>query len=106
MNHYLIEVALNFKDATAEDIEPIFDVLADVVADITEDDYGYVDGDVGFSGSEARIEISFNLADDDDDRAYLRGMAAARTAIHTAGGPTPGWEKIITLSQQRELTSM
>lgn len=101
MNHYLVEVALLFDDPADGELADLFERIADAAADITGDDHGPLDGDVGCLGAEHRIEIAIGLSDTDDDRAFLRGMAAVRTIIHAAGGPTGGWEKIITMREQQ-----
>lgn len=102
MNSYSIEFVLPFDhDKAPESMEAVFDLLADAGADIAEDSHGYIDSDVGMDMGQRIIELTVMLDDDDDDRAVQRGMVAARTIIHAAGGPTHGWDK---LTVERELS--
>ncbi|WP_454162564.1 hypothetical protein [Gordonia iterans] len=94
MNHYLVEVEIGVDpEAGADRLEAVFDALADAVADLTADDYGPLDADVGMTVAEQTIQLAITLEDDDDERAAQRGLVAARSAVHAAGGPTGGWEK-------------
>ncbi|AKJ72129.1 hypothetical protein GMA1_32 [Gordonia phage GMA1] len=92
MATYNIGFALYFDGDS--DLEPVFDLLADAAADLSEDDHGYIDADVSGTLGERLLELTLSMEDSDEDRVVARGMAAGRTIIHAAGGPTPGWDKL------------
>lgn len=63
------------------------DALADALAEVPD-----VDGDVGANLDTGRVELCMTLPADNRVDALGKAVVAARTAIHTAGGQTPGWE--------------
>lgn len=90
-NHYLVEVDVVFADDTAADrVEESLDVLADLVADLADG----IDGDVSADVSRKTVTIHLSLDDDSDESAFARALGAARTVLHAAGAPTPGWDRI------------
>lgn len=95
MSGYTITLVLPFDASTdPASMERVFDALADAASDTTDDAHGYIDSDVGMTLADRTIELTVMLDDTDDDHAVQRGMVAARTIIHAAGGPTPGWDKL------------
>lgn len=90
-SHYLIECDIQLLDTTdREQVENILDELAEQVANLGDG----IDGDVSANMSTKTITIHLSLDDVSDESAFARGIAAARTALHGAGAPTPGWERI------------
>jgi hypothetical protein len=90
VNHYLIELDLDLaEDMPEEQMEALFDALADQVADLAG-----MDGDVSADLATRTVTIHLSIGGRDDEAAFALGLAAARTAVHAAGLPTPGWEKI------------
>lgn len=90
-SHYLVELDLVLADdAKSEQMETMLDALAEQVADLTDG----IDGDVSANLAEKTITIHLSLDDASDESAFVRAVAAARTALHAVGAPTPGWERI------------
>ncbi len=54
-----------------------------------------IDPDVGGSLAEGRMDITMTIEADTIPDAAYKSLAAVRTAIHAAGGVTPGWEHLI-----------
>ena len=87
----MIELDLVFsEDTTFETLDTLLDALAEATADIQDG----IDGDVSLNFALRTMTIHLSLDDESDEKAFARGLAAARTAVHASGGPTPGWEKI------------
>ena len=96
MAHYLIELDLGFGGDEVDEasLHRLFDEIADAAADLTDG----IDGDVSANTAKRTITIHLSLDDETDESAFSRGVAAAHTVVHAAGGPTPDWDKI-TLRQ-------
>lgn len=89
----LVEISIGPKapPPSHEDFEAFFDAIADAFYECE----GIFDQDV--SGNADTGDIVFSLAIDTDDpaEALQRALGAVRTAMHAAGGRTPGWEQRI-----------
>lgn len=96
MNTYLIQLEATTNPATIEHpnqilehIEAVFDALTELEGEqLTETD---------LSANLAEARIAFELTINATDAIDAFGIAATmiRTAIHTAGGSTPGWEHLV-----------
>lgn len=90
MNHYLIEVDIKIgRHIDRETLEEMFDQLAEAVVDLDG-----VDGDVSAVAAERSITMHLTIDGLVEEEAISRGVAAARTALHTAGWGTPGWDEL------------
>lgn len=53
-------------------------------------------GGVLFDNDRRHAALVIEIEGADHVDAMHRGLAAARTAIHAAGGATPGWERMVS----------
>lgn len=56
---------------------------------------GITDADMAIDYDEPRVMFSMYVQAEDDSSAIAQVGTAMRTAIHAAGGGTPGWEKML-----------
>jgi hypothetical protein len=94
MTSYYIEMTLETGGVAEQDrkgFEQHLDDVAEAFSDISD-----VDGDVGADLAAGRIELCMTLSADSRLDALTKAVTAARTAIHAAGGGTPGWENMLT----------
>ena len=106
MNWFHIEFRLEFEDFSDTDLETIFEDAADCLADMDG-----MDADASLNLATRTIEMSMSINAERAEDAVTRAFAAARTAVHVAGGSTPGWEKIISeqameMNLRTQLTSV
>jgi len=87
MTSYYTEFIFETGEPFGEDIEDIIDDLAEAVDGLTD-----VDGDVGVNMEKGRIDLCITVNADDRPQALLKAFAAARTAVHAAGGHTGTWD--------------
>ncbi|MDC8992492.1 hypothetical protein PR371_00665 [Mycobacterium marinum] len=87
---YNVEIVLELERAIDADMEAHLDDVAEALADITD-----VDGDVGMNVATGRVDLCMTVLAESQSEAIGRAISAARTAIHTAGGGTPGWDGML-----------
>lgn len=87
---YSVELAMFLDQPIDADIEAHLDDVADAFADIAD-----VDGDVGVNVATGRVDLCMTLAAESPADAIGKAISAARTAIHAAGGGTPGWDDLL-----------
>ena len=87
MTSYYVEFVFDMGAPFAADAEDHFDEIAAAFADLAG-----IDGDVGVDCGAGRVELCMTLEAVDRQEALLAAFAAARTAIHAAGGATSGWD--------------
>lgn len=88
MSSYYIE--LRFDMGPQQDragFDAHLDEVGDALADTPD-----VDGDVGADLDAGRVDICITVEADNRADAMAKALSAARSAIHTAGGHTPGWD--------------
>ncbi|WP_324666438.1 Hypothetical protein MUW33_2781 [Mycobacterium canetti] len=91
MSSYYVE--MTFEMGAQHDragFEAHLDDVAEAFTEITD-----VDGDVGANLATGRVDLCMTLAAADHVEALSKAVTAARTAIHTAGGRTPGWDSLL-----------
>ncbi len=96
MTSYYVE--LTFELGKPDDVG-VFDAHLDDVAEGFEklaDDLADVDGDVGANHVTGRVDLCMTVHAKNYVEAMTKSVAAARTAIHAAGGSTPGWEQMLS----------
>lgn len=55
-----------------------------------------VEGPSIISDNEKReVLVAIRVHNDSPEAALIHGVSAVRTAIHTCGGKTPGWERLM-----------
>lgn len=106
MSWFYIEFRLVFEGFSDAELERIFEDVADCLVDMSG-----MDADAALDLGERAVEMSMSLQADRAEDATTRAFSAARTAIHTAGGSTEGWEKVIAnqameMRLRTELTSV
>jgi hypothetical protein len=70
--------------------------LDEVMAQLLEleesPDLQVTDSDISATLADGRVEISVVIEADSLDKATVVGHGAIRSAVHAAGGHTPGWQ--------------
>lgn len=91
MNSYYVQLTLDMGQPEDRDVfEAHLDDVAEAFADITD-----VDGDVGVDLESGRVDLCMTVTAPSLADALGRAVTAARTAVHTAGGQTPGWDGLL-----------
>lgn len=74
---------------TRADLERHFEAVADEF----HDDRGLSDQSISYNAPSGRMVFELILDAEDPLDAAQKGYAHVRSAIHAAGGATPGWEQ-------------
>lgn len=82
-----VEIASN--DAHGDQLEAILDTLVEHVANLV--DVG--DADLGANLADSQFFISMYVDAEDQIQAAIAALAAARSAVHAAGGGTADWDQ-------------
>lgn len=94
MSGFYVEMTFDLgapqDEGARSDLEAHLDDVAAAFCDLD------VDGDVGADLAAGRIDLCMTLDAANRMDALTCAVSAARTAIHAAGGATPGWEKMLT----------
>lgn len=69
-----------------------FDALADALYELDEADPAVCDTDLTARLADGRVTAAMVVDADDPADAATKALCAVRTAIHTIGDATPGWE--------------
>ncbi len=72
--------------------ESAFEDLMDQLLEIERQDDEIVDPDLAGSLASGRLDIQMTVEASDPAKAGTKALCAVRTALHTIGGATPGWE--------------
>jgi len=86
MKRFYLEITCQVHGIPAEEV---YDNLADAVHDLTD----VKDQDLGANLAEGTFDFCLTVDASGEAEALGRGLAAVRTAVHAAGGSTPGWEQ-------------
>lgn len=73
------------------DFEAHTDRLMDALLSLQD----LIDPDIGGNLAARRVDITMTVEADSIPDAAYKSLCAVRTAIHAAGGATPGWEQLI-----------
>lgn len=96
MTSYYVELTFELgKPDDADVFDAHVDDVAEGFANLTGD-LADVDGDVGSDLETGRVDLCMTLTSESYVEAMTKAVAAARTAIHAAGGSTRGWEKMLS----------
>lgn len=87
MTSYYVELSFDMRGPFSSDAEDHFDQVAAALMDLDG-----VDGDVGVDSGAGRVDLCMTLEAVDRAEALHKAFVAARTAVHTAGGATHGWD--------------
>lgn len=92
MNSYYVEMTFEMgPQKDREGFERHLDDVAEAFADVDD-----VDGDVGADSEKGRVDLCMTITAESPVDALARAVTAARTAVHTAGGRTPGWDNLLS----------
>ncbi len=83
-------------------LQDSIDQVMDELVKLTEVDETLYDPSIGADLVAGEVEFSLSV-DADEDEAIPKALGAIRTAIHAAGGGTPGWpcfERAKTISAE------
>lgn len=87
---YYVELVFDTGGPFSEGAEDHFDQIAAAFTGLSD-----VDGDVGVDSAAGRVELCMTLEAADRQEALRLAFIAARTAVHTAGGATHGWDRLL-----------
>jgi hypothetical protein len=88
---YYIEMRFEMgPQAPGSSLENHLDEVAEALAEIPG-----VDGDIGVDLESGRVDVCITVIAQSRPEAIARAVAAARTAVHSAGGHTPDWEGML-----------
>jgi len=92
MNSYYVELTFELGvPADREEFQSHLDDVAEAFAELDD-----VDGDVGADLATGRVDLCMTLTSANYVEAVTKAVAAARTAVHAAGGATPGGEQMLS----------
>ena len=75
-----------------EDFEERVDVLADALHDLEDVDPGIEDPDLAAHLTRGRVDVQMTVEAEDPAEAATKALTTLRTAVHSIGDATPGWE--------------
>ena len=87
MSTHRVEIPFAFDDMAGHSVEHLNAITAELL------EIG-VSGGVLFDRARGRAALVLDVEADDQVDAVQLAFTAARTAIHAAGGATPGWERM------------
>lgn len=87
---FYTEMELRAVNGTIDDAR--FDALADALYELDESDSNVTDADLTARLADGRVTASMVVEADDPAAAATKALCVVRTAIHTIGDATPGWE--------------
>lgn len=96
MTRFHLELAAQGQNMTAEQFDGCFEAIADAFYECA----GIENQDVEGDSSTQILAFSMDIESDDEIEAFTTGFGAARTALHMAGGATPGWEEHFAMVKQ------
>jgi hypothetical protein len=86
---FYVELEMDARGPIEEDR---FDALADALYDLDASDPELFDTDLSASLADGRATVTVTVEATDPADAGTKALCAARTAIHSIGDATPGWE--------------
>jgi hypothetical protein len=90
VNSYSVRLTMLLDEPINDEVEAHLDAVAEAFTEITD-----VDGDVGMNVAKGQVDLCMTLEAENTADAIAKAIVSARTAIHTAGGNTPGWDGMI-----------
>ncbi|HEX7309011.1 hypothetical protein [Lentzea sp.] len=87
---YYVEVTCA-SSAVAMDLENHLDAVMDAL----QSEPGIEDADIGANLTNGTVEFCLHLDAEDSSDALRKAHVLVRSALHAAGGATPGWEQMI-----------
>lgn len=98
MNRHVVRLLAEtdqLDERAATEVLAHIDDVIDALEDIEDGDGRIIQCDISVSLHNHQIQIDVEVAADDRLEATSIAISAIRTAIHVAGGATPGWEDLI-----------
>ena len=96
MNKYHMELTAQGSETSAQQFSDDFDAIADAFFDCE----GIENPDLAGDFPSRIFTFSMDVTAQDEVAAITLGMSAVRTALHVAGGSTPGWEQHFQMLRQ------
>lgn len=96
MESFYLRLECAAPTATQEQLEHDFDLVADALYELDR----IYDQDLSVDLSARTLTFSMAVDADSQVDALAAAMSAARTALHAAGGGTPGWEDHYKMARQ------
>ncbi|MFD5829527.1 hypothetical protein [Lentzea sp. NPDC060358] len=87
---YYVEVTC-VSSAVARDLENHLEAVMDAL----QSEPGIEDADIGANLEDGTVEFCLHLDADDSPDALRQAHLRVRSALHAAGGATPGWDQMI-----------
>ena len=84
--------------------EKRFVAMADALYDLDASDPEISDTDVGASLTDGRVTVNMTVEAADPADAGTKALCTVRSAIHTIGDATPGWETARSVVRMARLT--
>ncbi|HUQ54210.1 MAG TPA: hypothetical protein VM306_00995 [Lentzea sp.] len=91
---YYVELTC-VSSAVASDLENHLDAVMDAL----QSEPGIEDADIGANLEEGTVQFCLHLDAEDSSDALRKAHVRVRSALHSAGGATPGWERMIQAIQ-------
>jgi hypothetical protein len=88
-SRYYLVITCKMVGPSEPELDALFEPLADAVADLSD----VIDADLGANTAEGLFNFTMAIDAPDEVSALQMGLVAVRSAVHAAGGATPGWEQ-------------
>lgn len=91
-----VELTMELHLSVAEEVDNLtvddhLGLVMEELVKLAARDCGIADPAISFDRSQGIVTIEVSAADGDFDQAVVVADSCIRTAIHAAGGATPGW---------------
>ncbi|QCR43421.1 hypothetical protein C1N91_07540 [Curtobacterium sp. SGAir0471] len=93
---FFLRLECTAPDVSVEQLEDDFTGIADALFEVE----GVIDPDLELDVERSALTFSMILEADNEADAMVNAITAARTALHTAGKGTPGWDDHYRLARQ------
>lgn len=89
---YGVQIDLHYMTDSSDDLASEVEAVVDHLIDLEACTPGLLDSTVGLDMGARTLEVQITIEADTGGAALDQAVACLRSAIHTAGGSTPGWE--------------
>lgn len=96
-----IQMRLTFEFSSDSNPEEIFDSVSEALLDLEAVSDNLHDADVTGILENSTISLSIVGTGETIDAASSNASSAIRSAIHSSGGATPGWDETIEVARHR-----
>jgi hypothetical protein len=92
---------LTFEFTSENQPEQILDAVTEALFDLESSSPTLHDADVSASLEKRKISLAIVGIGETIDDASANASSAIRTAIHTSGGSTPGWDETVEVARSQ-----